>query len=264
MKRDLYRNVSLRIPSRTDFEILQESRDWLVVAKPAPLVVHPSSGSTEVTLWDLLRESRPNEEVFLVNRLDRETSGCLLVAKSGKAARILGKSLARGDVAKEYLAIGHGWPEWDDCRVETGLRRKGEFTASEIWVRQAIHPEGKPSITHFKVLQRWENKFGRFSQIRCWPETGRTHQIRVHLESVGHGIVGDKIYGRDDSAYLRFLAEGWSDSLAHELLLPRQALHAARLRFPWNEEQVEVSCDLPGDLRSFEVAPERVVAFKKT
>lgn len=263
MKRDLYRNVSLRIPSRTDFEILKESRDWLVVAKPAPLVVHPSSGSTEVTLWDLLRESRPNEEVFLVNRLDRETSGCLLVAKSGKSARTLGKSLARGEVVKEYLAIVHGWPEWDNCRVETGLRRKGEFTASEIWVRQAIHPEGKPSNTRFEVLQRWENRFGRFSQIRCLPETGRTHQIRVHLESVGHGIVGDKIYGRDDSAYLRFLADGWSDSLAEELLLPRQALHAARLLFPWNGELADVSCDVPDDLRCFEVAPMSVVTFKK-
>lgn len=263
MKRDLYGNVTLRIPSRTDFEILQESRDWLVVGKPAPLVVHPCSGSTEVTLWDLLRESRPNEEVFLVNRLDRETSGCVLVARSGKAARVLGKILARGEAAKKYLAIVHGWPEWDDCRVETGLRRKGEFTPSEIWVRQAVHPEGKPSITRFEVEQRWENDLGRFSQIRCFPESGRTHQIRVHLESVGHGIVGDKIYGRDDSAYLRFLDEGWSNSLADELLLPRQALHAARLSFPWEGEQVEVRCRLPDDLLSFGVAPGRDVAFKK-
>jgi 23S rRNA pseudouridine1911/1915/1917 synthase len=246
--------MSLRIPSRTDFAILHENPDWLVVGKPAPLVVHPSSGSTEVTLWDLLRQSRPRQEFFLVNRLDRETSGCVLVARCAMAARALGRAFSRGGVTKEYLALVHGWPEWDERCVETGLRRKGEFTCSEIWVRQAVHPEGKRSITRFVVERRWESDLGKFSQVRCFPETGRTHQIRVHLEWAGHGIVGDKIYGRNDSAYLRFLGEGWSEDLADELILARQALHAVRLRFPWKESWVVVECEPPGDLATFGIA----------
>lgn len=254
MKRDLSRAVSLRIPSRTDFEVLLESDDWMVVAKPAPLLIHPTSGTAEVTLADLLRERLGGSEVFLVNRLDRETSGCVLVAKSSKVARNLGKLMARGGVSKDYLAIVHGWPEWDLRRVETGLRRKGEFAESAIWVRQAVHHDGKPSVTGFSVVRRWENSLGRFSMIRCLPETGRTHQIRVHLEWAGYGIVGDKIYGRDDTVYLQFIENGWTDALADQLRLSRHALHASRLGFPWEERVIVVENELSQDLKAFGVA----------
>ena len=250
----LISNVPVLASDAPDFEVLRESDDWMVVAKPAPLLIHPSSGSDEVTLVELLREHLGGAKVFLVNRLDRETSGCVLVARSRRVACQFGKIIARRGATKHYLAIVHGWPNWDQRRVETGLRRKGEFTESAIWVRQTVHPDGKESVTSFSVERRWENGLGRFAMIRCEPETGRTHQIRVHLEWVGHGIVGDKIYGRGDSAYLRFLEDGWAEDLANELLLPRQALHAAALGFPWEDGEILVECELTDDLKAFGVA----------
>ncbi|MGD1980069.1 MAG: RNA pseudouridine synthase [Akkermansiaceae bacterium] len=248
--------MSLRIPSRTDFEILREEAGWLVVNKPAPLIVHPTGGTDEVTLWDLLRVELGSDEVHLVNRLDRETSGCVLVARTKVLARRLGKKMAGGGIRKEYQAIVHGWPKWQELEVESGLRRKGEFAGSDIWIRQAVHPEGRKSITRFEVERRWEGALGRYSQVRCLPGTGRTHQIRVHLESTGHGIVGDKIYGRDDSAYLSFLRDGWTDQLSAELILPRQALHASGMSFELGGEEIEVRSPLSADLGSFCVAPE--------
>lgn len=251
LKSDLYREVSLRIPSRTDFSILREDRDWLVVAKPAPLLIHPTGKEGEVTLLSLLRRERPGEELFLVNRLDRETSGCVLVARSSGAARRLGKQVARREIRKDYLAMVQGWPDWEQKRVTAGLRRKGEFAESAIWVRQGVHAEGRESVTHFQVERRWQRKGRPFALLRCFPQTGRTHQIRAHLELLDLGIVGDKIYGGDESAYLDFLRVGWTADLARRLLLERQALHAARLAFEWEGKTITVTCDLPSDLKRF-------------
>ena len=113
--------------------------------------------------------------------------------------------MTRREIAKGYEAIVRGWPEWEELRVEAPLRRMGEFKESEIWVRQAVNKEGKESTTNLLVRERFENGEGRFAKIGCSPETGRTHQIRVHLEYAGFPIVGDKIYGGDQRAYLDFI-----------------------------------------------------------
>jgi len=241
-EKGFYIRVSLRIPAREDFEILEETGDWLVLGKPAPLIMHPTGKAEEVTLLGLLKEAMPKERFYFVNRLDRETSGCVLVAKSSGAARKLGKMMARGEIAKGYEAIVRGWPEWAALRVEAPLRRMGEFEASDIWVRQAVNEEGKESTTNLVVREKIENGEGRFAKIGCSPETGRTHQIRVHLEYAGFPIVGDKIYGGDKRAYLDFIEGGWTEALQGRLLLDRQALHASTIRFEWMGEEIRVEC----------------------
>lgn len=246
--------MSLRIPARTDFEVLEDNEDWLVVGKPAPLIMYPSGKDDEVTLLGLLKKWKPEEEWFFVNRLDRETSGCVLIAKSSGVARRLGKMMSRREIKKTYLAIVRGWPEWNEIGVEVGLRRKGEFEDSPVWVRQGVHAEGKLSSTDFVVIERFERHEGRFSILRCHPRTGRTHQIRVHLEHVGFPMVGDKIYGGDEDAYLDFLEKGWTGELEERLILERQALHGDSIAFEWDDSEVRVNCEPPNELAAFAIA----------
>jgi 23S rRNA pseudouridine1911/1915/1917 synthase len=234
--------------------VLEENSDWLVVGKPVPLIMHPTGKSEEVTLLGVLKRAMRGEEFFFVNRLDRETSGCVLVAKSGKVARRLGKMMGRREIKKGYEAIVRGWPNWDEVTIKSGLRRKGEFTESAIWVRQAVHAEGKESETEFVVKRKFENARGKFCVVACRPRTGRTHQIRVHLEFAGFPIVGDKIYGGDEEAYLDFLRDGWTPELQERLILDRQALHASWMKFSWEGRAVQVRCPLTDDLVSFRIA----------
>ncbi|MDA7929516.1 RluA family pseudouridine synthase [Akkermansiaceae bacterium] len=246
--------MTLRIAARTNFEILEECEDWLIVEKPAPLIMHPTGKSDEVTLLGVLKEAMPALEFFFVNRLDRETSGCVLVAKNSGAARRLGKMMVRKEIKKEYEAIVWGWPEWQENCLTQPIRRKGEFEESEVWVRQAVHPEGKESETGFRVEGMFEKDGDRFSMIGCEPRTGRTHQIRVHLEYLGFPIVGDKIYGDEGRAYLEFLDNGWTEALNERLRLDRQALHARRMEFEWAGEVIVAHSRLPDELRAFCVA----------
>lgn len=246
--------VSLRIPAREDFEVLRENDDWLVVGKPAPLIMHPTGKSDEVTLLGLLKKAMPGVVFFFVNRLDRETSGCVLVAKSSGVARRLGRMMERREIRKGYEAIVRGWPEWDELTVEARLRRRGEFEESKVWVRQGVHEDGKESTTCFLVEEKFEREEGRFTLIGCGPKTGRTHQIRVHLEWAGFPIVGDKIYGGDEEAYVDFLEGGWTRELGERLILDRQALHASWMEFEWEGRSVRVECPLAAELAGFCVA----------
>ncbi len=220
----------------TPILIVAEGGDWLVVSKPAHLLVHPTRPGGPVTLLDALRgllayEAANGGQVSLIHRLDRETSGLLLVAKTAAAARRFSLDMMRGQIGKEYLALVWGWPDWDARTVDAPLLRQGEKGASAIWLRRAIHPEGAPARTQFEVVRRCERTEGRYSLVRARPETGRLHQIRVHLASLGHPVVGDKIYGPDEGCYLRFIETGWTPELARVLWLDRHALHAWRLTF---------------------------------
>lgn len=225
--------------------------EWLVVGKPAPLIVHPTNDRAEVTLLGELKARWPEEEFFFINRLDRETSGCVLIAKSRGAARVFGKQMMRRQIRKGYRAIVHGWPDWDERQVEASIIRKGEVEESAIWVRQMVHEAGKECLTSFSVERRFERSEGRFSVVRCEPETGRTHQLRVHLEYLGYPIVGDKIYGGDGSCYLEFLEGGWTKALESRLLLSRHALHGSDLFFNWDGGEVDLSCAWTDDLAKF-------------
>ena len=238
------------------FEIVDESDDYVVVNKPPFLLIHPTKPNGAPTLWKQLRELLAFEiasggQVSIVNRLDRETSGLVLVAKTAAAAREFGLSMQRHSLHKEYLAIVWGWPEWEHKLVDAPLDRQGKHQHSVIWLKQMIHAAGAPAQTEFFVERRFERSTSSgdcFSVIRAVPRTGRTHQIRVHLASVGHPVVGDKIYGPAEQLYLRFIETGWTHELEHRLLLPRHALHSARLRVKGTREWISA---LPPDLAEF-------------
>jgi 23S rRNA pseudouridine1911/1915/1917 synthase len=239
-----------------NFKVIDESDDWLVVDKPAPLIVHPANLKPEPTLLGgvenlLAYEIQNGAKPAIVNRLDRDTSGLVLVAKHTAAARELGMIFERREVEKEYLAVVHGWPDSEEWNCDAPIARAGDFESSAIWVRQIVHPGGKDCFTRFRVEHRFERGEGRFSVVRCFPETGRMHQIRVHLAYGGHPIVGDKIYSGDGSGYLRWMEVGWTQELQRKLLLPRQALHASSLSLAWKGETKRWEAGLAKDLEEF-------------
>ena len=239
----------------TDFSIVAERDDFIVVEKPPFLLVHPTKPTNGRTLWGELHQLLAFEianggQVSIVNRLDRETSGLVLVAKTSAAARRLGLMMQEQEIAKEYLAIVTGWPEWDFKSVDAPLARQGAYASSRIWLKRAVYHAGSPAQTNFHVEGRFQDKTNddRFALVRATPRTGRTHQIRVHLASLGHPILGDKIYGPDEKLYLEFIETGWTTELARHLILPRQALHSATLKIKGDEKWTS---PLPADLENF-------------
>lgn len=240
-----------------DFGVVDECDDWIVVDKPAPLAVHPANGRTdEPTLLGGLQallacELAGGRRLSILTRLDRETSGLVLVAKTREAARHFSGLLERREVEKQYLAVAHGWPEADEWREQGPIRRAGEFGESAIWLRQRVHESGKPCATAFRVERRFKRRGRCFSLLRCLPETGRMHQIRVHLEAAGHPLVGDKIYGTDGTPYLERIAGGLSLESRRRLILPRHALHAGRLAVSWQGGCRVWESPLPPDLARF-------------
>ncbi len=204
------------------FTILFEDEWFIAVNKTGNLPVHPSGRYFNNTLASLL-EDRYARKVYPVHRIDRETSGVILLAFDGKSAGVLSESLAKG--SKEYLALVHGYFPDEELRVDLPLGHDDQSAVSKK--RRAWTGGTEKAGTRFrKVLTA-----GDISLVRCFPETGRLHQIRAHLAAAGYPIVGDKLYGRDESAFLKFIKEGFNAELQERLLLPRSALHAARLVF---------------------------------
>ncbi len=239
-----------------NFRVIDESADWIVVDKPAPLIVHPANLKPEPTLLGGLEqllafEIQNGARLGIITRLDRETSGVVLVAKHTQAARELGWIFERREAKKQYLAIVTGWPEANAWECSEPIIRAGELGPSAIWVRQVLSPQGRDCRTRFEVERRFERGCGKFSQVRCYPETGRMHQIRVHLASCGFPIVGDKLYSGDGSEYLQWMASGWTPELQRRLILPRHALHAARLEINWLGRSIRWEADLGNDLVEF-------------
>ena len=242
-----------------DFAIVAETDDFLVVEKPPFLLIHPTKPNGARTLWGELKhllafEIANGGQVSIVNRLDRETSGLVLVAKNAAAARRFGLLMQEQRIAKEYLAIVWGWPEWDSKNDRCAAGSAGNSFAI-FDLAQASDSSDGCSGAH--GIRSWSADSvaaaKRFSIIRAIPHTGRTHQIRVHLASLGHPIVGDKIYGPDEKLYLQFIETGWTPELARQLLLPRHALHSATLEIEGGEKWTS---PLPADLREF-----RALAF---
>jgi len=219
----------------TAFTVLDEAEDYIVVDKPVPLQVHPSTPNGSWTLWHGLSELLAYElanggQISIINRLDRETSGTVLVAKNQAAARRFGIAMQERRIHKTYLAIVHGWPDWETLDLQAPILRKGEVAPSPIWVKQQVHPDGAPCQTRFRLLKTVRHpEAGALALVEASPVTGRMHQIRVHLAHLGHSILGDKIYGADERCYLDFIETGWTPDLQRRLLFSRQALHSHSL-----------------------------------
>lgn len=215
---------------RMPLKIVHEDRDILVIDKPAGLVVHPGAGQPDRTLLNALLAHAPQlaavPRAGIVHRLDKDTSGLLVVAKSVEAQADLVKQLAERSVRRVYLAVVQGDPPASGI-IDAPIGRDPRSR-----VRMAVQHRGKPARTAFRVVER----FGHAALVECRLESGRTHQIRVHLQHIRHPLVGDAVYRR---------------GTRHGLAFPRQALHAAELtlKHPGTQQPMTWRSPLPRDLK---------------
>lgn len=232
-------------------EIVYEDDDLAVIDKPAGMMVHAGAGATEDarnrgtlvnallhhfgTLSALGGELRPG----IVHRLDKETSGLIVVAKNDEAHRKLGAAFAARAVKKKYVTLVHGWLKQDAGTIAQAIRRDPVHRTKMTTRGKG----GRSAISHYKVVRRIDSPFGKFTLLEVKIDTGRTHQIRVHVASLGHPVVGDTTYGAPAQA------RGKSATIS----LERNFLHAAELEFrhPRHGESVSFRSNLPAELRDF-------------
>ncbi len=237
--------------------VLYEDDHLLAVDKPAGIPVHPTARYHASTVVKLLESARPGESpAKLSHRIDRETSGVLLLAKTAEADRRVKRQFEeRSGVLKRYLAITWGWPPSPDpFRVELPLELD-PTSRYKVKMRPARDGEGLTAATAFEVLGRRADAASgrRYALLRCTLETGRQHQIRVHLAANGLPIVGDKLYGPDESLFARGADQTLTDDDRRILELDRHALHAELLELahPCRAGTVRVESPLPADLAAF-------------
>lgn len=233
------------LPPTEKPRIVMEHPDFYVVHKPALWLTHPVRARVDVPdLLTFMQQETGEEELAPPHRLDRETSGAQILTRDSDAARKFFTLFKTHLVGKTYFAIVHGEPDWERQTLDAPLGDLGLGGANKIQIRQAVIPDGKPAVTDFRVVER---RAGH-ALIECFPRSGRLHQIRAHLSHLGLPMVGDKIYGRDPAAFLEFMETGQIPELTARLGLPRQALHAARIAFPWEGAQVVAEVPLAPDL----------------
>lgn len=244
-------------PVDRDIRILHEEETFLVADKPGQLPSHADGNFIKHTfiyiLGEMLKAKGWNGTAQLVHRLDRETSGLMVVAKEGKAHQALVQQFEKGLVEKEYVTVVRGEITEDEVEVAGAI---GKDPDSEISVRQKVVPEGTPFSKPSKTLFRKITGLKGFTQLLCLPKTGRTNQIRVHLDSIGHPVAGDKLYGRTDAeflAYIRHVKAGGDPGWKGVLESDRQLLHASKLTFahPVTGQKVSFAAELPADMKAF-------------
>jgi 23S rRNA pseudouridine1911/1915/1917 synthase len=223
--------------------IVFENERLLVMAKPGDVVCHPSKAGPWSSLVGAVREYAQLPTVHLIFRLDRETSGVVILAKDPAMASRLQRAMQERKVGKTYLAILTGELK-APVTVDQPL---GDDVTSPVFVKSAVCAGGQASVTRFTPVATANG----FTRARVVTETGRKHQIRAHAQWLGHSIVGDKIYGPDALCYLEFIDHGWTPALAERLLLSRQALHCAEIDLrPAGLEYVFTALQ-PADMNAF-------------
>lgn len=247
-----------------NFQVLFEDEDILVVDKPGNLPCHPSGRYFFNTLLTQLRVINENEvdegqEHYIVHRLDRETSGVMVLGKSNEMATNLQKQFFDRKTKKEYLAIARGRLAEKHYDIAAPLARDPN---SEITLKMHVvefGPDGQPlylppnAVLASKTIIDVEDYFGDYTLVRCKPHTGRQHQIRIHLDSIGHPIAGDKLYGQESHVFLNNIKKITPLEVEPGLVLTRHALHAARLQFahPRTGKALDFQAELPSELKDF-------------
>jgi len=234
-------------PEDIPLDVLFEDDCIIVINKPADLPVHPPKAGRGGTLANALlfhfqKLSRPDPiRPGIVHRLDADTSGVIVCAKDDSAHFKLAKQFEQRTVKKEYLAIVRGRMKQPSGEIDMPIGRHPDH-----YEMQRVHPEGRSAVTHWEVIE----EFKRFSLLRLKPQSGRTHQLRVHLSAINHPIVGDRLYSRKPPL-TRSEVEGREAEPGEPPLIARQALHAARLEFehPRSGERVSFEAPLPEDMQ---------------
>jgi 23S rRNA pseudouridine1911/1915/1917 synthase len=251
------------IPEEIPLDIIYEDDDLAIINKPAGMMVHAGAGATEdqrnrgtlvnallhhfATLSAVGGEMRPG----IVHRLDKETSGLILVAKNDAAHRKLAAQFAGREVKKKYIALVHGWIKKDSGTIAASISRD-RVRRIRMTTRQS---GGREAVSHYNVVRRLDSPSGKFTLIDVKIDTGRTHQIRVHLSSLGHPVVGDALYG----APREMKAGRGKQESSSAISLPRNFLHAAQLELthPRTGAALAFKSQLPEELQAFLGAIEK-------
>lgn len=226
--------------------ILRDDDRLLVLNKPALVVVHPSKNGPWSSVVGAAREYTGLERVHLVFRLDRETSGVVVLAKERALASELQVAVEKRRNAKRYLVILQGELADGEHVVDVPI---GADVTSVVFSKRRAGPA--PGAQEARTIFRALAHGGGFSVVEAVPLTGRTHQIRAHAEWLGHRVVGDKVYGGSPSCFLEFMEGGWSESLEKRLLLKRQALHCLRVEFALRDGPLVCAAPPTPDLVAF-------------
>ncbi len=245
------------LPEKIPLDIVYEDDDLAIINKPAGMMVHAGAGATDDlrnrgTLVNALLHHFANLSAVggeirpgIVHRLDKETSGLIVVAKTDNAHRKLADQFASREVKKKYLALIHGWLKKDSGTISASISRD-RVRRIRMTTR---HSGGREAVSHYKTLRQLDTPFGKFTLVEIKIDTGRTHQIRVHMASIGHPVVGDTLYGAPG----QLKRSGMKRSETASISLPRNFLHAAELalRHPRTGEKILFSSLLPSELNAF-------------
>jgi 23S rRNA pseudouridine1911/1915/1917 synthase len=223
--------------------IVFEDQRLLVIGKPGDVVCHPSKAGPWSSLVGAAREYTGLPTMHLVFRLDRETSGVVVLAKDAPMASVLQTAMQERKIGKKYQAILTG----ELTAPVTVDQPLGDDEVSPVVVKTTVRADGQKAVTHFTPV----SSAGGFTFADVVIETGRKHQIRAHAQWLGHTVVGDKIYGPDARWFLEFIDHGWTPAMAESLLLPRQGLHCAEIDLRAAGVDHVFQAGLPKDLREF-------------